>query len=157
MRIEDTDQTRKVEGATENLLEALNWLGLDWDEGPFFQSDRLDLYLHASNALLNIGKAYRCYCTPERLSNMRKEQQRLKQPTGYDRKCRYLSPRERSAQETNSSSSVIRFAMPTQNITTVMDLIRGSVSFDNQLIDDFDLPFFLIGRSNIIPVCLKPI
>ena len=146
IRIEDTDQARKVEGATEHLLDSLRWLGLDWDEGPYFQSERLDLYHRASDELLSAELAYRCYCTPERLSDMRKEQQRFKRPPGYDRRCRDLTVEERQAREAEGGPSVVRFAMPSDGVTSVTDLIRDEVSFENRLIDDF-----VILKSDTFP------
>ena len=100
VRIEDTDQARKVDGALESILASLRWLGLDWDEGPegedgvergdygpYVQSERLGLYREAVDALVAKGDAYQCFCLPERLDAMRKEQQRNQQPPGYDRHC----------------------------------------------------------------------
>src|SRR4030042_1667581 len=100
VRIEDTDVARKVEGAVEAILDGLRWMGLDWDEGPevggkygpYFQSQRLRLYKQAAERLVSQGDAYYCYCSPERLEAMRKEQVARKQPPGYDRLCRNLSP-----------------------------------------------------------------
>ena len=145
IRVEDTDQARKVEGATEELLESLRWLGLDWDEGPdiggdygpYYQSQRLDLYRKSCDTLLDSGRAYRCYCSPERLAEMRKEQSRLKQPTGYDRRCRPSNESQRSDAEASGVTPVVRFAMPSDGSTEVHDLVRGEVSFENRLIDDF--------------------
>ena len=145
IRVEDTDQARKVEGATEELLESLRWLGLDWDEGPdrggeygpYHQSQRLDLYSHACDELLGSGWAYRCYCPPERLASLRKEQARLKQPPGYDRRCRPLSGADRQTAEAAGVTPVIRFAMPADGSTAIHDMVRGHVSFENRLIDDF--------------------
>ena len=145
IRVEDTDQARKVEGATEELLESLRWLGLDWDEGPdiggdygpYYQSQRLDLYRNACDTLLDSGRAYRCYCSPERLAEMRKEQSRLKQPTGYDRRCRPSNESQHSDAEASGVTPVVRFAMPSDGSTEVHDLVRGEVSFENRLIDDF--------------------
>ncbi|MDP2744854.1 MAG: glutamate--tRNA ligase family protein, partial [Dehalococcoidia bacterium] len=102
LRLEDTDLARTVEGAAEAILESLRWLGLDWDEGPevggafgpYVQSQRLPLYHEAADRLLGQGAAYLCYCSPERLDQMRAEQARRKQPPGYDRRCRELSPDE---------------------------------------------------------------
>ena len=147
VRIEDTDQVRKVEGATEELLEALRWLGLDWDEGPdvgggygpYRQSQRLDLYTTACRELEKMGGAYRCYCTPQRLAQVREERKRLKQASGYDRRCRDLSSDQRQTLERSGVVPVVRFAMPLEGTTTVPDLIRGPVSFENRLIDDFVL------------------
>ena len=144
VRIEDTDQARNVEGATEELLEALRWLGLDWDEGPdvggdygpYVQSLRLDSYRQAAETLVEAGSAYRCYCSPERLAELRREQSRLKRPLGYDRHCRELSPKERRAREGEGIVPVVRFAMPLDGVTTASDLIRGEVRFENRLIDD---------------------
>ena len=145
IRVEDTDQARKVEGATEELLQALRWLGLDWDEGPdiggdhgpYYQSQRLDLYHKVAEGLLEGGKAYGCFCLPERLADMRREQTRLKQHPGYDRKCRDLTEDERRKLEKDGSAPVVRFKMPVDGTTTVDDLIRGLVSFENCLVDDF--------------------
>ena len=100
IRIEDTDQSRKVEGAVESLLESLRWLGLSWDEGPdiggpfgpYVQSERLDHYQRAAAALIEGGSAYRCYCSTERLAGLREEQTRQKTGSGYDRRCRDLGP-----------------------------------------------------------------
>ena len=145
IRVEDTDQTRKVEGATEDLLEALRWLGLEWDEGPdvggeygpYYQSQRLDLYHRVTDQLLESGNAYRCYCSQERLAELRKEQSRRKKPPGYDRRCRDLSEGEPLELERDGTESVVRFKMPLDGVTTVSDLVRGQVSFENRLIDDF--------------------
>ena len=98
LRIEDTDQARVVPGSQQAILDSLSWLGIDWDEGPgvggpfgpYVQSQRLDLYRGHVDYLLKSGKAYHCYCTPERLKQMRQKQRSLKQPPRYDRKCRYL-------------------------------------------------------------------
>ncbi len=145
IRIEDTDQARQVEGATETLLDALRWLGIDWDEGPdiegdygpYYQSQRLDLYHRVTRQLLENGNAYRCYCTPERLSQMRKDQAALKQPPGYDRLCRNLSDSEARKIEPGGSGHVVRFMMPLEGVSTVNDIVRGQVSFENRLLDDF--------------------
>ena len=146
IRVEDTDQTRKVEGATEKLLQSLSWLGLDWDEGPdvggdygpYFQSQRLKEYYHpAIDRLLESGRAYRCYCSPERLAELRRGQESAKRPQGYDRRCRDPGDHERQARERNGVTPVVRFAMPLDGTTAVTDLVRGQVSFENQLIDDF--------------------
>ncbi len=145
LRIEDTDQSRKVEGVIEQFLDALRWLGMDWDEGPevggdhgpYIQSQRLAGYHQAADELLEAGEAYRCYCTIERLAEMRQEQNRLNRQTGYDRRCRHLSSQERRGREAERGEWVVRFAMPLEGTTRVTDLIRGEVSFENRLIDDF--------------------
>ncbi len=145
IRVEDTDQGRKVEGAIDELLDALSWLGIDWDEGPdvggpyepYVQSERLDKYHGAIDTLIGKGMAYRCYCTPERLSEMREEQQRAKAQIGYDRLCKSLSEDERGEREASGLPFVVRFAMPSEGVTRLDDIIRGEVDFENGLVDDF--------------------
>ena len=147
IRVEDTDQARKVEGATEELLDSLRWLGLDWDEGPdvggssgpYYQSQRLEMYREAADQLLEDGHAYRCYCSPERLAQMREEQSKRKQPPGYDRKCRELGEADGPSLEQKGVTSVVRFKMPLDGVTVLDDLVRGEVSFENGLIDDYVL------------------
>ncbi|MFC2058643.1 glutamate--tRNA ligase [Chloroflexota bacterium] len=147
VRIEDTDVARSVEGAIEAVLDSLRWLGLDWDEGPevggdygpYFQSQRLELYQKASQYLLAEGHAYRCYCSSERLAEMRAEQRRRKQPPGYDRRCRYLSAQERQDFEAQGIVPVVRFSVPLEGQTSFNDLIKGEVTFDNGTQDDFVL------------------
>ena len=137
VRIEDTDQSRAVEGTEQLILDALTWLGLDWDEGPdksgpfapYRQSERLPMYVDAAQRLIDDGKAYRCSCTSERLDALRKSQQKAKQPPGYDRHCRGL---EISADQPH----VVRLAMPGDGDTIVNDHLRGDVSFQNALLDD---------------------
>ena len=146
VRIEDTDRARMVEGSVETILDALRWLGLDWDEGPgsqtpygpYVQSERLALYKEHANWLVAEGKAYNCYCTPERLDAVRKERQKAHLPTGYDRRC--LDQDEaKKAQEENPNPPVVRFRMPTEGNVTVHDFVRGEVTFDVSLLDDFVL------------------
>ncbi|MFC1961950.1 glutamate--tRNA ligase [Chloroflexota bacterium] len=147
VRIEDTDVARKVEGAVEAILDGLRWLGIDWDEGPevggdygpYFQSQRLELYREATEKLVAQGSAYYCYCSTQRLEEMRKEQARHKQPPGYDRRCRDLSPRERAECEASGITPVVRFRTPREGNTKFNDRIWGEVSFDNSTIDDFVL------------------
>ncbi len=147
VRIEDTDVARSVDGAVETILEALRWLGMDWDEGPgvggdygpYFQSERLKLYQSAARRLVEQGDAYYCYCTPERLEKMRAEQVRLKQPPGYDRRCRGLSATSSLLKFMSGSKRVVRFMTPLEKQTSFNDLIRGEVTFENANIDDFVL------------------
>jgi len=147
VRIEDTDVARKVEGTVEAILEGLSWLGLDWDEGPdvggefgpYFQSQRLDLYREASERLISQGDAYYCYCSSQRLEEMRAEQVKRKQPPGYDRHCRNLSQEEQSRKEAGGVTPVVRFKTSLDGQTRVNDLIRGEVVFENNTIDDFVL------------------
>ncbi len=139
VRIEDTDVARKVEGAVEAILDSLRWLGLDWDEGPYFQSQRLELYREAARRLVTQGDAYHCYCSPQRLTEMRAEQVRRKQPPGYDRRCRELSQEERDKKEAEGITPVVRFKTPLEGQTRFGDLIWGEVVFENSTIDDFVL------------------
>jgi len=140
LRIEDTDRTRYVPGAEEAIKEGLRWLGLDWDEGPdvggpygpYVQSQRLPLYRKYAEQLVASGHAYRCNCSPERLAALRREQQRRHEDVGYDRLCRFKAPGEVSPDEPH----VIRLAVPLEGTTTVHDLIRGDVTFENRTIDD---------------------
>jgi len=145
LRIEDTDVARTVPGALEAIMDGLRWLGLDWDEGPevggdygpYFQSQRLELYKEAAERLVKQGDAYYCYCSPERLEQMRKEQVARKQPPGYDRRCRDLSPQERAKKEAEGIVPVVRFKVPLEGQTRFNDLIYGDVVFENSTIDDF--------------------
>lgn len=147
VRVEDTDQGRITEGAVDHILDGLEWLGIAWDEGPrvggpygpYFQSERLERYNAAADKLLASGNAYRCYCSPERVSELRKEQARNKERQGYDGHCRNLSGEEREANETAGLPSVVRFAMPQSGVTSVEDAIRGHVEWQNELTDDFVL------------------
>ncbi|MBA7577046.1 Glutamate--tRNA ligase [subsurface metagenome] len=147
IRIEDTDVARKVEGAVESILNSLRWLGLDWDEGPevggkygpYFQSQRLDKYHEIAQQLISQEDAYYCYCSPQRLEEMRAEQVRHKQPPGYDRHCRELSQQERAKKEAEGIIPVVRFKTPLEGQTRFNDLIWGDVVFENSTIDDFVL------------------
>ena len=145
VRIEDTDQQRLVPGAVDTILESLDWLGLDWDEGPdmlagqfgpYYQSQRKTLYTVIKDLLITQGAAYECYCSPERLQEMRQYQQQAKARIGYDGHCRDLSiaDQEKAA---STTSPVVRFQMPDEGTTTCTDYIRGDIVFDNSLIDDF--------------------
>ena len=145
VRIEDTDQERAVPGAVEAILEGLRWLNIDWDEGPlvggpygpYIQSERLATYQEMAERLIRQEEGYRCYCSRERLGEMRQEQERRDQPLGYDGRCRHLSRRQRQDIEGEGGPSVVRFAMPTSGTTWLHDLIHGDVEFSNELLDDF--------------------
>ena len=139
LRIEDTDVARMVESATDVILESLRWLGLDWDEGPYFQSQRLELYREAAERLLKQGCAYRCYCSPQRLESMRQEQIKRKQPPGYDRLCRNLTAKECAEKEADGVIPVVRFKSPVEGRTSFSDLLRGEIVFENGTLDDFVL------------------
>ena len=139
LRIEDTDVTRKVEGAVDIILNSLQWLGLNWDEGPYFQSQRLSIYNDIVHKLLEEDHAYLCYCSPERLDKMRQEQANRRRPPKYDRLCRDLTQAERTRLKATGIKPVIRFKTPLEGETTVCDLIRGKVTFKHDVLDDFVL------------------
>ncbi len=144
LRIEDTDRSRYVEGAVDKLIDTLEWAGLGYDEGPrkggpfapYVQSERLDAYSSAVDDLLRRGEAYRCFCTPARLAEMRKEQERLRLPPKYDRRCLGL---EAKAVESNLAAKlpfVVRMKIPDSVTITVPDSIRGNVDFSSESLDD---------------------
>lgn len=144
LRVEDTDQAREVENGLELILESLRVLGLDWDEGPdvggsygpYRQSERLDIYAKYGQELLAKGAAYYCYCTPERLEEMRKEQQARGEQTRYDRRCRWYTPAERAIHESAGEPKVVRLAVPLDGKTTVPDFIHGDLTIANKDVDD---------------------
>lgn len=145
LRIEDTDTARTIEGAVEDFIEGIAWLGMDIDEGPgiggpygpYFQIQRKALYQQYANQLIESGHAYRCYCTTERLDAMRKEQEAQKLPPRYDRRCRYLTPAERAANDAAGIPWTVRFAMPLDGETVVHDQLHGDMIFQNSDLDDF--------------------
>ncbi|NDJ61176.1 MAG: glutamate--tRNA ligase [Chloroflexi bacterium] len=147
LRIEDTDRKRFVPGSLEKIYDGLGWLGLNWDEGPdvggpygpYVQSERLDLYKKWADWLIDNDKAYRCYCTAERLERVNEERKARKEAPGYDRHCRYLTEAERAEREAQGLPSVVRFKMPLNGSTTVYDMIRGNVQFENSTLQDLVL------------------
>jgi len=139
VRVEDTDVARTVEGVEKAILESLKWLGMDWDEGPYYQSQRLQMYHEAAERLISQGDAYRCYCSPERLKEMRAEQAKRKQPPGYDRRCRDLTEEERAQKEAEGITPVVRFKIPLEGKTKFNDVIWGEVAFEHSTINDFVL------------------
>ena len=139
LRIEDTDRARMVEGALDMIVNSLRWLRLDWDEGPYFQSERLDYYHEISDRLVNEKAAYVCFCSPERLNSVRQEQMSKKQPPGYDRHCRNLNKEEIAELKASGITPVVRFKSPLEGQTTFYDLIRGDITFENSTLDDFVL------------------
>jgi glutamyl-tRNA synthetase len=139
LRIEDTDVARRVEGAVEVILDSLRWLGLDWDEGPYFQSERLSVYRESVDRMLEEGHAYLCYCSPERLQEMRQEQARRKEPPKYDRRCRELTQREKAHLNSAGPVPVVRFKTPLEGETEFHDLVYGPVTFKHETLDDFIL------------------
>ncbi len=135
LRIEDTDQKRYIEGAVENLIETLKWIGLDHDGTPYIQSERTDIYKEHVQKLLDSGHAYRCFCKKERLEEMREQQKRNKQAPMYDRKCLDLPQSEIEEKINAGEEFVIRQKIPYEAIK-FKDLIRGNVQFHGKTIDD---------------------
>ncbi len=146
LRIEDTDQTRYDEAALVSLLDSLHWLGLEWDEGPevggpcgpYFQSQRLNIYRQHAEQLLGQGHAYRCFCPPERLQKLREEQEKAKlaQISGYDRHCRTLSADEQQRLLAEGKPSVVRLKVPLGRKVVFTDMIRGEIECESDVIDD---------------------
>uniref|UniRef100_A0A7C4AIS3 Glutamate--tRNA ligase n=1 Tax=Thermodesulfovibrio aggregans TaxID=86166 RepID=A0A7C4AIS3_9BACT len=130
LRIEDTDRSRSTEEYIESIIEAMKWLGLNWDDGPFRQTDRMEIYRAYAYKLLQEGKAYRCYCTPEELEERRQKAMQEGRPPRYDRRCRNLK-------QVIDRAFAIRFKMPVEGETIVNDLVKGRVTFKNSEIEDF--------------------
>ena len=147
VRVEDTDRTRYHPEAVPDLLASLHWLGLDWDEGPeiggdygpYYQSERLHLYQHYANWLVEQGHAYRCYCSPERLEAIREEQRKQKQNPGYDRHCRTLIAAQRAEYEAQGITPVVRLKAPLEGQTTFHDVLYGTITVENGMLDDLVL------------------
>ncbi len=151
VRIEDTDQQRLVPGAIDDIVDTFHAYGLEADEGPvrvegkivergtfgpYTQSKRLALYTSAVQQLLDTGKAYPCFCSPDRLRELRASQERQHLPPGYDGACKAIPPTEAANRTAAGEPHVIRFHMPTDGISTIPDLIRGTVTFQNALLED---------------------
>ncbi|MDD4155193.1 MAG: glutamate--tRNA ligase [Candidatus Cloacimonetes bacterium] len=144
LRIEDTDQTRFVEGSVDNLINSLVSLGIDFDEGPYkesdcgpyFQSQRLEIYHKYVNQLIEQGDAYYCFCTKEELDTMRAEQQANKLTTKYNGKCRNLSKEQVKQKLADNEPYVVRMKIPDDKIFNFNDLIRGQVEIASELVED---------------------
>ena len=142
LRIEDTDRERSTAESVQAILDGMDWLGLDYDEGPFYQTHRMERYEAAIERLLNEGKAYRCYCSKERLERLREEQLLRREKPKYDGRCRDL----RSAPADASASPVVRFRNPLDGQVVFDDLVHGHLVFDNRELDDL-----IIARSDGSP------
>ncbi len=142
LRIEDTDRERSTPESTAGILEAMQWLGLEWDEGPHFQSRRTELYRAHADRLLELGRAYRCWCTPEELEARKQAASASGGRAGYDRTCR-----DRVAPPGGGTSAAVRFKAPLDGQTVVDDLVKGRVVFENAELDDF-----VILRSDGTPI-----
>ena len=147
LRIEDTDAKRSARIYEDEILTALRWLGLEWDEGPdvggpagpYRQSERKAIYLEHAMRLIDSGHAYRCFCTRERLDQVRKDLEQRKELARYDRHCRALTPDEARRRADLGESHVIRFRAPDSGTTTVVDQLRGPITIENRTLDDMIL------------------
>ena len=154
LRIEDTDKERSTPESVNVILESLRWFGLDWDEGPdiggdygpYYQMQRLDKYKKRVDILIKKNMVYPCFCTPERLAEMRHQMQKQKLPPRYDGKCKNLSKEEIEHLTSQGIKHVLRFRVPTTGITEFKDLIHGEICIDNSILDDF-----VIVKSNAGP------
>lgn len=150
LRIEDTDAERSSEESIKGIVEGLNWLGIDWDEGPYFQTDFSNDHVDASEKLLSEGKAYKCFCTKETLDQKREAALAAKQSLGYDGTCRGLTAEEVAEKETSGIPFVVRFKVPDRT---------GSIGYDDKVLghiqsDYKELDDFVIVRSNGKPLYL---
>jgi glutamyl-tRNA synthetase len=144
LRIEDTDRERSTSEAVRHIIDGMRWLGLDWDEGPeaggehgpYFQTERLDIYKEHADKLLASGKAYRCFCTPAELAAKREAAQKAGLPPKYDKSCRDM-PADKAEERAEDETCVIRFAIPETGEIVIDDLVKGEVTFQTQLLDDF--------------------
>ncbi|MDI6744596.1 MAG: glutamate--tRNA ligase [Thermodesulfovibrionales bacterium] len=147
LRIEDTDRTRSTDEYIDAIIEGMKWLKFEWDEGPFRQTDRFDVYRSYVDKLLKEGKAYYCCCTPEELEQRRKDAIAQGKTPKYDGRCRNLEKGQRvKGSKGQSKNAAVRFKMPQHSQTVVDDLIRGNVVFENDQLDDL-----IIMRSDGTP------
>lgn len=154
LRIEDTDLQRLKEGSIRQILDSLNWMGIDWDEGPekggdfgpYFQAERVELYKAEADRLLEEGKAYYCFCTQEEIDGKRREASQKGSFYRYDGKCRDLPKHEADKLLSEGKQAVVRIKAPQAGQTVVKDMIRGEVTFENSLLDDI-----VIMKSNGMP------
>jgi len=147
LRIEDTDVSRTVPGAEQEIIDGLRWLGLPYDEGPdiggaygpYRQTDRREIYRAHIHTLVNGGHAYPCFCTPERLESVRQEQQKRKENPHYDGACRNLDPDQAARRIANGEKYIIRFKMPREGTTIAHDHLRGEIKTENSQLNDYVL------------------
>lgn len=139
LRIEDTDLARSTQESVDAIFEALEWLGIDWDEGPYFQSERFHIYKEYFEKLIDAGHAYYCTCTPEEVEEMRKKATASGGKPKYDGSCREKG-------RTKTDGAVIRFKSPSMGTTVLEDVVKGNIVFQNQELDDF-----IIQRSDGMP------
>jgi glutamyl-tRNA synthetase len=140
LRIEDTDRSRSTDGFIQSIIEGMEWLNLDWDEGPYRQTERIEIYRNYADRLVQEGKAYHCYCSPEVLEQKRKDAMSRGESPKYDGCCRKLNG------PSTGKTGVIRFKMPLEGEIVADDLIKGRVVFENAQLDDL-----IIVRSDGTP------
>ncbi len=146
LRIEDTDFERSSETMVEGILEGMLWLGMDWDEGPFYQSQRLELYTATAARMLAGGHAYHCFCTKEELEERRAAATAAGRPPMYDRRCRSITREQAQSRFAAGEQAALRFAVPEGGSTSFEDAVFGKVEFANSEIEDF-----VLLRSDGIP------
>jgi glutamyl-tRNA synthetase len=146
LRIEDTDFERSSADMVTGILEGMRWLGMDWDEGPFYQSHRLDLYTRTASSLIESGHAYHCFCTREELESRRASATEAGAVPRYDGRCRAISRAEAQARMAQGDSAVVRFMVPREGVTTFQDAVFGLMEFSNAELEDF-----VLLRSDGIP------
>ena len=139
LRIEDTDFERSTPEMVDGILDGLRWLGIEWDEGPYFQSERMELYRAAAQRLVESGHAYYCFCTRQELEQRRAQAQAAGSDPRYDRKCRGIPPEQAGARKQAGGACAIRFAVPEGGTTHFDDAVFGRVEFNNSEIEDFVL------------------
>ncbi len=132
LRVEDTDLERSRPEYTQNIIDGLTWLGLTWDEGPFFQSERMDLYRQAVQTLLDKGVAYHCYATPAELDAMRAAQEANNEAPRYDNRHRHLTADQKAAFEAEGRKPVVRFKIEDDRVISWTDLVRGQVTWQGK-------------------------
>ncbi len=140
LRIEDTDRSRSTEEYIDSIMEGMRWLKLDWDEGPFRQTDRFEIYRKYAEKLVSEGKAYYCYCSPEELEERRKKAISEGRSPKYNRRCLYIN------EPISDRKPAIRFKMPQEGTIIVKDMVKGDVTFENSQLDDL-----IIMRSDGTP------
>jgi glutamyl-tRNA synthetase len=146
LRIEDTDLERSTAEMVEGILVGMRWLGLDWDEGPFYQTERMDLYKAAAAKLVADGRAYYCFCTKEELEQRRQAATAAGRAPQYDESCRKISREEANARKNAGAACAVRFAVPGTGSTKFQDAVFGEVEFANTELEDF-----VLLRSDGVP------
>lgn len=147
LRIEDTDLKRTIPGAEQEIMDGLRWLGLEYDEGPdvggkfgpYRQTERREIYTHHAKILMDLGHAYPCFCTPEKLEKTRQEQMKRKENPHYDSTCRALAPEDAAKRMANGEAYIVRFKMPQEGVTIAHDHLRGDITTENKQLNDYVL------------------